>query len=221
MWFSSDYRKRLAIDISISGDVTEISGWREFNWRTAPKFRVNDKLMFTYVYSYQSQFNERGWAATHDEELDQPQIIYARRDRITHTNVLNTNYTFNNRMGITFRLRHYWSSVDNHEFFELSDEGKLNATDYQGFNLDGSSEHDLSFNAFNIDMVYTWVFAPGSELSVVWKNSILDDDENLPTTWIDNFERTVGLPQNNSFSIKVLYFIDYLTFVRKEKMIQN
>jgi len=124
-------------------------------------------------------------------------------------------------MGITFRLRHYWSSVDNHEFFSLGEEGELNSTDYEGFYPDGTSEHDLSFNAFNIDMVYTWVFAPGSELSVVWKNSILDDDENLPTTWIDNFDRTVGLPQNNSFSIKMLYFIDYLTFVRKEKMIQN
>lgn len=218
MWFSSDYRKRLAVDASIGGDVTEIAGWREFNWRTEPKFRVNDKLMFTYVYSFQSQFNERGWAKHVDVGN---QIIYAQRDRITHTNVFNTNYTFNNRMGVTFRLRHYWSSVDNHAFFQLGEEGGLNETDYQGFNPDGTSEHDLSFNAFNIDMVYTWVFAPGSELSVVWKNSILDADERLPTTWVDNFDRTVGLPQNNSFSIKVLYFLDYLTFVRKEKMIEN
>jgi hypothetical protein len=217
-WISSDYRKRLAFDASIGGDVTEISDWREFNWRVEPRFRVNDKLMFTYVYSFQTQFNERGWAA-HDDVADE--VIYARRDRVTHTNVLNTNYTFNNRMGLTFRLRHYWSSVDNHDFMQLEENGELSATDYQGFYSDGTSQHDVSFNAFNIDMVYTWVFAPGSELSVVWKNSILDSDEALPSTWVDNFDRTVGLPQNNSFSIKILYFLDYLTFVRKEKMIEN
>lgn len=217
MWYSSDYRKRLSVDGSIRGNVTEVSGWRQWNWRVEPRFRVNDKLMFTYVYSQENQLNERGWASQDDAD----QIIYAVRDRITHTNVLNTNYTFNNRMGITFRLRHYWSTVDNHEFLQLEEDGLLSETDYQGFNSDGTSEHDVSFNAFNIDMVYTWVFAPGSELSVVWKNSILDADEALPGAWVDNFDRTVGLPQNNSFSIKILYFLDYLTFVRKEKMIQN
>lgn len=217
-WYSSDYRKRVAIDASISGSVSEVPGWTEWNWRIEPRFRVNDKLDISYVYSHQNQFDERGWA-THDDENDE--IIYAVRDRFTRTNVLNTNYTFNNRMGLTFRLRHYWSYVDNHEFLALNDDGALDETDFQGFFSDGTSEHDVSFNAFNIDMVYTWVFAPGSELSVVWKNSILDADQQLPDTWIDNFDRTVGLPQNNSFSIKVLYFVDYLTFVRKEKMIEN
>ncbi|NNE56403.1 MAG: hypothetical protein HKN32_10310, partial [Flavobacteriales bacterium] len=97
MWVSSDYRKRLALDASIGGQTRNYEGWRQFNWRVEPRFRVNDQLMITYVYSKQDRINERGWA-THDDELDQ--IIYAKRDVITHTNVLSTDYIFNNRMGL-------------------------------------------------------------------------------------------------------------------------
>ena len=153
--------------------------------------------------------------------IENDDIIYATRDVITHTNVLTADYIFNNRMGLTFRLRHYWSFVDNSSFHSLDNDGHLAQTDFQGFYDDGTSPYDQSFNAFNIDMVYKWVFAPGSELSIVWKNSILDNDEILPDTWTDNFDRALGLPQVNSFSIRLLYFVDYLTFARKEKMIEN
>ena len=217
-WVSSDYRKRLAFDASMSFTEREVDSWNSFNWRVEPRFRVNDQLMLVYVYSFQSSVNQQGWAA-HDDENDD--IIYATRDVITHTNVLTADYIFNNRMGLTFRLRHYWSFVDNSSFHSLDNDGHLAQTDFQGFYDDGTSPYDQSFNAFNIDMVYKWVFAPGSELSIVWKNSILDNDEILPDTWTDNFDRALGLPQVNSFSIRLLYFVDYLTFARKEKMIEN
>ncbi|NNE56304.1 MAG: hypothetical protein HKN32_09805 [Flavobacteriales bacterium] len=111
--------------------------------------------------------------------------------------------------------------MENNDFLQLDDDGHLQETAFNGFNEDGTSPYDVSFNAFNIDMVYKWVFAPGSELSIVWKNSILDANEAIPIDFTDNFSRTIALPQVNSFSIKVLYFVDYLTFIRKEKMIQN
>jgi hypothetical protein len=70
-------------------------------------------------------------------------------------------------------------------------------------------------------MVYSWVFSPGSEISIVWKNAISDLDQTLPATYSDNFERTIDLPQKNSFSIKVLYFVDYLSLTKKGRSIEN
>jgi hypothetical protein len=61
-------------------------------------------------------------------------------------------------------------------------------------------------------MVYTWRFAPGSEMSIVWKNSIYQSDTGGDDVIIDGFledlKYTLNSPQVNSFSIKFLYYLD-------------
>ena len=70
-------------------------------------------------------------------------------------------------MGITYRARHYLSTVDNKEFYILQSNGELasNPTNYTA---------NQNVNFFNIDMVYTWQFAPGSFINIVWKNAVVD-----------------------------------------------
>jgi len=215
-YFSSDYRKRAAIDFNLWGGQTTESGRDNFNWRLAPRFRVNDRLMLTYVWSRQNSYNEVGWVNFENDE-----IILGRRNRYTHTHVLTTNYIFTNRMGLSFRLRHYWSKVNYNNFSFLQQDGTLQEAFYNNINENGSSVHNSSYNAFTIDMVYRWVFSPGSELSLVWKQSIIDFGQALPESYVANVEDLFSLPQNNSFSVKVLYFIDYLNFKRKGKFIEN
>jgi hypothetical protein len=132
-------------------------------------------------------------------------------------------------MGLSFMLRHYWSTVEYFNYAALTDDGKLgeSITSWndrsgiaQGFTEDGNTRN-RSFNAFNIDMVYTWVFSPGSELRIVWKNAIEDNDLIIPQNFQNNLDRTLTLAQTNSISLRVLYFIDYLNLTRKGKFIEN
>ncbi|MEM9987601.1 MAG: DUF5916 domain-containing protein, partial [Bacteroidota bacterium] len=74
---------------------------------------------------------------------------------------------------------------------------------------DGTPRHDRNFNAFTVDLVYQWQFAPGSMLTFVWKNSIFTDDPDTTPTFVENLEQTLVAPQLNSFSVRVLYFLDY------------
>jgi hypothetical protein len=240
-WISSDYRRRIAIDYGTWFQNSTPRGWQGLNYRIAPRFRVNDKLFITYVYSKQGMNQELGYTSTDDEN----RVIIGTRDVSSHTNVLNLSYIFTNRMGLTFRARHYWSTAKYHSFAYL-DDGLSDFTDLGGnygaervgllgddiqtwerdgevwgMNEDGSTTQDRSFNAFNIDLVYTWVFSPGSELRIVWKNAILDQDFIIPEDFGNNIDRTRRLPQNNSFSVKVLFFIDYLTLKRRGSSIQN
>ncbi|HEX8658136.1 MAG TPA: DUF5916 domain-containing protein, partial [Hymenobacter sp.] len=72
------------------------------------------------------------------------------------------------------------------------------------------------YNAFNVDAVYSWWFAPGSQISIVWKNAgttYLRAEEATPQ-FFDNFNNTINTPHNNSVSVKVLYFLDYLVLKR-------
>ena len=66
-------------------------------------------------------------------------------------------------------------------------------------------------------MVFSWWFAPGSEMSVVWKDAIETSqraaDARLP--YFDNLQSTLNAPQNNAVSVKVLYYLDYLSLRRR------
>ena len=61
-------------------------------------------------------------------------------------------------------------------------------------------------------MVYTWRFAPGSELSLVWKNSIASSGSIIVNNPFDNFRDLLDMPQSNSISLKILYYLDYQNF---------
>jgi hypothetical protein len=55
------------------------------------------------------------------------------------------------------------------------------------------------------------IFTPGSELSFVWKNEINDFNSVIPGSLGDDLNYTLGRPQANSYSIKLIYFLDYHT----------
>ena len=69
-------------------------------------------------------------------------------------------------------------------------------------------ETDVSYNAFTIDMVFKWNFAPGSWIVGVWKN-IIDVEGDPINNYFQNIDNMFGDDQINSFSLKVLYYLDY------------
>ena len=121
----------------------------------------------------------------------------------SYENVFSGRYMFKNNLSLSLWMRHYWYQGVYDEYFSLNDEGRLEEnTDYTGNN-------DFNFNTFNIDLVLNWEFAPGSNLSVVWKNSILHEDQYIIDDFLDNLQRTMQSDQLNQISIKVLYYLDY------------
>ena len=58
-------------------------------------------------------------------------------------------------------------------------------------------------------MSFRWEFAPGSELSVVWKNAIYSENKNTHVTFVKNITETFKATKTNSLSVKMLYYIDY------------
>ena len=136
------------------------------------------------------------------------EVIMGLRKRRTAENVFNVKYNFNNKMGLTFRLRHYWSKVDYTKFMKLETDGYV--TDI----LTASSNPDNNVNFFNIDMNYTWQFAPGSFINVNWKTASELFNQYVQDKYYNNLRNTVDAPQINNFSIKVIYFLDYLTIKR-------
>jgi hypothetical protein len=169
----------------------------------SPRMRFSNQFMLTFSTLYEKNMHNYGWVKNIENEYGDPTIYFGCRDITTVNNVLSLRYIFSTSISLTMRARHYWSKVKYRNFFVLQDEGKLAPADYQG-------NADRNFNALTVDLNFSWIFAPGSELSLVWKNDITKQDDEMVKTYFDDIHHTLSLPQTNSFSIKFLYYIDYL-----------
>lgn len=202
-WFSSDYRKRFALDGRVRYRIFDENERMNIAFGLSPRYRFSDKLLLTYDFDRDNFRDDIGFVSAVNDS-----IFFGRRNVQTVYNTLETRYTFNNRMSVSLRARHYWSKAKYLQYYFLDEEGMLLQSDY-------NNDHDINFNAFNVDMVYAWQFAPGSEMTIVWKNAILGVDRTVVNNYVENVDKTFSLPQRNSFSIKVLYFIDYLNVVKR------
>jgi len=168
-------------------------------------YRFNNNFSLSHRINYSQGFNSMGYTWS-----DASQIIFGKRRVNTVENILGAKYNFNNMMGINLRVRHYYSSVDNKEYFTLQSNGQLAP------NPSFVDDKDQNVNFFNVDMVYTWQFAPGSFINVVWKNAVFDYTNVVEKSYFKNFGTTMEADQNNNISLKVIYFLDYLQ-LRKKK----
>ncbi|MFL5762588.1 MAG: DUF5916 domain-containing protein [Bacteroidia bacterium] len=207
-WFSSDYRKRLALDGSVNYKFYDENDRYHFSYNIAPRVRVTNKFSFNYAYT--SYFDNDDIGFVHYNAAADV-ITFGRRKVTTKVNTLNVSYIFTNRMALSLRGRLYWSKAEYQQYYTLGDKGGL-ADDplYAG-------NSNVNFNAFNIDLVYRWQFLPGSEMSVVWKNAIYTQGDTIVQHFTDDVDMTFNSPQSNSFSLKVLYYLDYNMLKRKSK----
>lgn len=217
-WISTNYQKRIALDASVSYVFVARDNWYENAYRISPRIRLSDKLFLVYEFENSFSFNSQGYAvAFGTPSFTTGNVIFGSRDRINMTNTINLRYTLTNRMGITFRLRHYRSTITYDSFFDLNEDGSLTQNNMSGLDADGNSVYNTNFNAFTIDLVYRWVFLPGSEVNVVWKNSIFSNDKATEAGYLDNLTTMFDYSPLNSLSIKVLYWLDYQSMKRKNK----
>ena len=138
-------------------------------------------------------------------------VIMSLRQRRTAENVFNIKYNFNNKMALTFRLRHYWSKVSYFNFKNLKADGTTEELTY------ASKNPDINLNLFNIDMNYTWQIGPGSFININCKTATELYNQMVYDGYYYNLKKTLDTSQQVSFSLKVIYYLDYLNLKSKAK----
>jgi hypothetical protein len=210
-WISTNYQKPFAWDAGINYIFVGRANWWEWNYYSSARFRLSDKLFLIHGWDQSFQYNSQGYAVRFGTPVNLPQntIIFGNRNRINTTQSVSIDYTLTNTMGITFRLRHYRSDIGYNSFYALNTaNGRLSDIPFEGKDINGESAYNVSFNAFTIDMLYRWVFLPGSEVNIVWKNSIFTRDNNVWERYWNNLFNTLENGPTNSISFKVIYWLD-------------
>ncbi len=200
-WGSPDYRKNFVVDYNFSFFKMLKLESNTLSMSLTPRLRLSEKLMITNNVKLEHRGHNLGYVA--DSTFNNNSVIlFGQRNINNFTNTLKANYILNNKTSLSFRMRYYWMNGVHEDFYRLSEEGYLEGSDY-------SENHDFNFNALNVDMVFLWNFAPGSEMTLVWKNAIQHSDQGQANDIIDNINNTLDSPMINSLSVKVLYYLDY------------
>ncbi len=217
---STDYRRKFAYDLNFWYRWFDDEGRNTWQVRFSPRFRLSDHFFFTFTSSYFNLKKDVGFASARSnslgfDSLNKGDILFSRRNQHILDHLLSARYNFSPYHNITLRMRHYWTQVEFYSFHLLGEQGDLLPTLYTGRDAENNYVNSLTYNLFTIDFVYTWRFAPGSDFIVVWKN-LLDNTQNR----IDiPYSRSVGdifsNPQFNSFSVKLIYYMDYVLLKRR------
>ncbi|MES2575716.1 MAG: DUF5916 domain-containing protein [Bacteroidota bacterium] len=168
------------------------------------KYRFNDKFSLSYNFEYTRMTNDRGWV-----DFDNTDIIFAERNREITQHYFTGKYSITNKMTFNLIARYYWSYSENHEFLTLQDNGFLIP------NTSYSENKDRNLNSWNLDFSYSWWFAPGSQLSVLYRNYALESTSFVEKNNQNNFDNLFSGNVTNIFSVSLRYYIDYNSIKRK------
>jgi len=200
----TDSRKKLALSTnSYIYNIEEEGRWG-YNVSPRIRYRFNDKLEAYINMSADMQYDDTGWLETSSNQ----DIYIGQRDRLRIVNLTGFNYNFTEKIGLNLRVRHYWERGLYQSFHELAEDGDLLDTDYM-------RDLDYNYTFFNIDLNFNWRFAPGSDIFINWKNSIEGGDDRTLSNISDiNYFNGINshgqYPQNNSISVRIVYYLDYL-----------
>lgn len=207
VYISSNYNKSFAFDFNPSYTIYDEKGRNSYGFGFGPRYRFNDKLSFIYSFDFLRQNNNKGFIDSVDDDLNAAtpnSILFANRNVITYSNSLSGKYAVNSQMSFNISLRHYWSFAENKNILSLQQNGRL--ADFTGY----STNKNSSFYSWNTDLSYSWWFAPGSQVSILYRNNAGAFERNINKNFKNNLTNLLTNDAlNHVFSISVRYFIDY------------
>ena len=206
---STDSRKKLYVSWKIGGAESPLPKDPYWIGNIGLRYRFSDKFLVSTSMDVMRDKGNWGWA--YKVNTNGSPVI-ARRDVKTNTAIVSGQYNFTSRMNVNIRMRHYWSLLQNTNFYNLNSDGNWRDTTF-------FANENLNFNTFNVDMFFTWDFLLGSRLTVAWKNALGSNtriDPYTNTNYVKNFGKVIDNPHSNEITVKIVYFLDYLKLKKKE-----
>jgi hypothetical protein len=207
-WFSisTNYNNKFAIDINPSIALLNEPQRMSYGFYIGPRYRFNDHLALYYDFNFFRQNNNKGYvdSSENNETLPPNTIIYANRNAINYTNTLNGKYSLSSKMNFDLSARYYWSYTENKNFLKLEDNGRL--SDYDSY----TENKNQNLITWNLDVSYNWWFAPGSQLTILYRSNASKYDHLIKKDFGNNYTSLLNNEDlSHVLSISVKYFIDY------------
>ncbi len=204
-FISSNYNRVFAIDVRANANTFIEENRDSFSYRFSvePRVRFNDYFFMVYEFNFNNRLNDRGFA-----DFFENQPIFGERDRKIVENSIRANYNFNSFHGLSLQFRHYWDNVVYDEFmYDLNEDGRvIEDTNLPKTELD--SNPDVNFSTWNVDLNYVWQVAPGSFLTVLYRQQLFENSDFSNLGYVNSLNSLFEQNLQHTISIRLQYFID-------------
>ncbi|MBT8271064.1 MAG: protein with DOMON-like ligand-binding domain protein [Bacteroidia bacterium] len=205
-WFETNNNKVLAVEGNAGFGTLFEDGRDLFNFWLGfePTVRFNDNFRMNYDLYYQNNKGNRGFVTNNGND-----IVFGERNQTSLTNSLSGSYNFNPLHALTLSFRNYWTTVTyDQDLFALMDNGRLDQE--AGYNKDNIGfDPDINFMTWNLDLRYTWQFAPGSQLIALYRNQLFNQDAASEINYGNSLGNLFDQAVEHTFSLRLIYFLDY------------
>lgn len=197
-FISTDYRKPLALDIDFNYDRTPQWQRDHYMFNFEPRVRLGDHFFIIPQATFDYYYRDYGFAGFASQGP-----VFGRRNVKNLTLLIDGRYAFNPNSSLSLRLRQFWSRVDFDEYFNLLADGSLSDPVDPGRNL------DLYFNTLNLDLRFSWWFAPASEMVLLYRVALSNAGDDINNAYFTNLDQALSSPVQNNISLRLTYFLDY------------
>lgn len=202
-WVSTDYRKRVALDARVGHQAYANSKQTFSGISINPRIRLTNKLNLIYDFKYTLSKNRESFV-----ELQSREAIFGNRNLESIENSLQGSYNFSTKQAVSLSFRNFWSTATfaPGDFTVLTNDGSLTPTD---FNVNPTNDPNANFNIWNLDLSYSWQFAPGSEAILLYRNSLFNFNSQSELNFIESMENLLQEPLRQNLSLRIVYFVDF------------
>lgn len=212
---SSDSRKRFFAGFDVGyANTAAFKNSTFYRGDFSMRFRFNDHLSLEWQTGGSIDRGNVGYAFMRESNGDP---IIGWRDVRQYTNVLSGIFNFTPRMFLTMRARHYWSRVNYHHFYNVDEKGFWIERPFIAGN-------DDNYNAYNLDMFYTWDFMYGSRFILGWKNWLPQDATIEGSTYpgyLKNMRQVLSRPQGREITCRLIYFLDHRKLKKSQPVVKQ
>lgn len=210
---STDSRKKLFVNWDFGFAESPNPDDPYLSLQMGARYRFNDRFSLDLSFTRRHDHGQFGYSFLRDPSNAEP--ILARRQYTDVATVLSGTYNFTSRMNLSFRARHFWNKIKNTNFYDVALDGNWTERfDYQPNN------YNFNYNAFNLDVFFTWDFRLGSRIILGWKNWLGRDyefyiNENKYPGYLENARQMFSTPHGNELTLRFIYFLDSQQFRKK------
>lgn len=202
IWSSPDYRKRFLVDLNAAAWQSHHDPQKGFSLSVSPRVRLNSRAIIIVNMNLDREWPQRGYVSKLNIN-DTSLLIFGDRNVNNLTTALTGDYVISPVSSMFIRFRHYWVTSDYQKFYLLNQSGHVEPFEY-------NEDKDFTVNILTVDLGYSWNFAPGSYLNIVYKNYLSGfRGGEIHHHYLRNWGEMMESPALNSLSVKLMYYLDY------------
>ncbi len=202
-FISTDYRKKFAIDLRANYFYRFDDSEQGYSYNVSPRYRFSDKFILIYRFDWSKNDDRLSYVRTINNRTG---AIVSKRNTHSVENSVSGTFNFNNREALSLSFRNFWNRASfSRNLQELQSDGTTASSNMM---IEPGSNPDANFNIWNLDLSYRWRFAPGSEASLLYRNSIFNFDDNGTIGFENSLSDLFMQPVRHNLSLRITYFLD-------------